>query len=134
MKNILLTLRKIRKNATATTLSIAGLVVGLICVMYIFFWVTDEIGYDGFHKKLDRIFVVHAYLDEGGTRKFTFQGCPPAVATALKSEYPDVENSCRYIPAFQEFLFASGDHKYMEKTAFADRKSTRLNSSHDDLF
>src|SRR5664279_1301091 len=119
MKTILLTFRKLRKNRTATSLGIAGLIVGLVCVMYIFFWVTDEISYDRFHTKLDRIFVVHAYL-EGGSKEFTFQGCPPAVGTALKSEYPEVENTCRFIPAFQESMISYGEHKFMEKTAFSE--------------
>ncbi len=119
MKTILLTFRRIKKNQTAMTFGIGGLVVGLVCLMYIFFWVTDEISYDRFHAKLDRIFVVHAYL-EGGPRKVTFSGCPPAVGTALKDEYPEVENTCRYIPAYQKFFIAYGKHKYMEKTAFSD--------------
>lgn len=119
MKTILLTFRKLRKNKTAASLGIAGLVVGLVCVMFIFFWVTDEISYDRFHSKIDRIFVVHAYL-EGGNEKETFFGCPPAVATALKSEYPEVENTCRYIPPFYQFLVASGENKFMEKTAISD--------------
>jgi len=119
MNPILLTFRKLRKNKTATSLGIAGLIVGLVCVMYIFFWVTDEISYDRFHTKIDRIFVVHAYL-EGGSKEVTFQGCPPAVGTALKNEYPEVENTCRYIPAFQESLVAFGEHKYMERIAFSE--------------
>lgn len=119
MRNILLTFRKLRKNKTVNSLGIAGLVVGLVCVMYIFFWVTDEISYDRFHSKLDRIFVVHAYL-EGGNEKETFRGCPPAVATALKNEYPEVENTCRYLPPYYEFLVALGETKYTEKTAIAD--------------
>jgi len=119
MRTILLTFRKLKKNKTAASLGIAGLVVGLVCVMFIFFWVTDEISYDRFHSKIDRIFVVHAYL-EGGNEKETFFGCPPAVGTALKSEYPEVENTCRYIPPFYQFLVASGENKFMEKTAISD--------------
>lgn len=119
MKTILLTFRKIRKNSTATTLGIAGLIVGLTCVLYIFFWVTDEITFDKFHSKIERIFVVHAYL-EGGPKEFSFQGCPPAVATALKNEYPEVENTCRYVPAYMDFVVSYGSHKYLEKTAFSD--------------
>ena len=60
MRNFLLTFRKLRKNKTVNSLGIAGLIVGLVCVMYIFFWVSDEISYDRFHSNLDRIFVVHA--------------------------------------------------------------------------
>lgn len=120
MNPILLTFRKLKKNKTATSLGIAGLIVGLVGVMYIFFWVTDEINHDRFHSKLNRIFVVHAFLS-GGSKDVNFQGCPPAVGTALKNEFPEVENTCRYIPAFQEFLVAFGEHKYMERTSFSDQ-------------
>ncbi|WP_423129671.1 ABC transporter permease [Gaoshiqia sp. Z1-71] len=120
MKNILLTFRKLKKSKTATTLGIAGLVVGLVCVVYIFFWVNDETGFNRFHKNIDRIFVVHAYL-EGGTAKIDFRGCPPAVAPALKEEYPEVENSCRYLPAeYFEHLVSFGEKRSILKTAYAD--------------
>jgi putative ABC transport system permease protein len=119
MKNFLLIFRKLRKNKTATSLGIAGLVVGMICVLYIFLLVTDEISFDRFHSRIDRIFVVHAYL-EGGTEKVVFSGCPPAVSTALKDEYPEVEQTCRYIPPYFQYLVASGENKFTERTAMAD--------------
>ncbi len=119
MKDFLLIFRKLRKNKTATSLGIAGLVVGIMCVVYIFLLVTDEISFDRFHSKIDRIFVVHAYL-EGGAEKVDFNGCPPAVSTALKAEYPEVETSCRYIPPYFQYLLASGEKKYTERTAMAD--------------
>jgi putative ABC transport system permease protein len=119
MKTFYLAFRKLKKSKTATLLGIAGLVTGLVCVLYIFFWVTDEINYDKFHKNIDRIFVVHAYL-EGGTKEVKFNGCPPAVATALKAEYPEVENSCRYIPAYFKSLVTADGRKEMINTAFSD--------------
>ena len=111
--------RKLRKNSISTTLGIAGLVAGIVCVIYIFLLVTDEISFDRFHTRIDRIFVVHAYL-EGGTSKVSFDGCPPAVATALKDEYPEVEATCRYIPPYIPALLASGENKFMERVAFTD--------------
>ena len=119
MKNLIMIFRKLRKNSISTTLGIAGLVAGIVCVIYIFLLVTDEISFDRFHTRIDRIFVVHAYL-EGGTSKVTFNGCPPAVATALKDEYPEVEATCRYIPPYFPTLLASGENKFMERIAFAD--------------
>jgi putative ABC transport system permease protein len=119
MKNILSIFRKLRKNKTATSLGIAGLVAGMMCVVYIFLLVTDEVSYDRFHKNIDRIFVVHAYL-EGGSEKVDFRGCPPAVGTALKDEYPEVETTCRYIPAYFQYLMASGENRFMERTAYAE--------------
>ena len=119
MKDFLLIFRKLRKNKTATSLGIAGLVVGMMCVVYIFLLVTDEISFDRFHTRLNHIFVVHAYL-EGGTKKVDFNGCPPAVSTALKAEYPEVETTCRYIPPYFQYLIASGENKFTERTAMAD--------------
>lgn len=119
MKNLLLIFRKLRKSKSATLLGIAGLVVGMMCVFCIFLLVTDEISYDRFHKQVDRIVVVHAYL-EGGTDKVDFNGCPPAVATALRDEYPEVETTCRYIPPYIQYLVAYGENRYIERTAFAD--------------
>jgi putative ABC transport system permease protein len=115
-----LTFRKLRKNKAATSLGLAGLVVGLVCVIYIFFWVTDEASYDRFHENTDRIFVVHAYL-EGGEKKIDFGGCPPAVAPTLVNEYPEVESACRYMPGtYFEHLVTFGDQKNILKTSYAD--------------
>jgi putative ABC transport system permease protein len=119
VKNLLLIFRKLRKSKSATLLGIAGLVVGMMCVFCIFLLVTDEISYDRFHKQVDRIVVVHAYL-EGGTDKVDFNGCPPAVATALRDEYPEVETTCRYIPPYIQYLVAYEENRYIERTAFAD--------------
>ncbi len=119
MKIISLTFRKLKKSKTPTLLGMAGLVTGLVCVLYIFFWVTDETSYDQFHKKIDRIFVVHAYL-EGGTKEVQFNGCPPAVAPALKAEYPEVESSCRYVPAYSKSLLTADGRKEMKGVAFSD--------------
>jgi putative ABC transport system permease protein len=119
MKTISLALRKLKKSKAATLFGIAGLVTGLVCVLYIFFWVNDETSYDQFHKNKDRIFVVHAYL-EGGTKEVKFNGCPPAVGPALKAEYPEVENSCRYIPAYFKSLLTADGRKEMMGVAFSD--------------
>jgi putative ABC transport system permease protein len=119
MKSFLLIFRKLKKNKTATSLGIAGLVIGMMCVVYIFLLVTEEISFDRFNEKIDRIFVVHAYL-EGGTEKVDFAGCPPMVSTALKAEYPEVETTCRYIPPYFQYLISSGENKFTERTAMAD--------------
>ena len=119
MKKLLSVFRKIRKDKMATTLGFAGLVVGLMCVVYIFVLVTNEVSFDRFHDKLNRIFIVHAYL-EGGTEKVDFNGCPPAVGIALRNEYPEVESTCRYIPPYFQYLIKSGENRFQERTAFAD--------------
>ncbi len=119
MKNILITFRKLGREKASTLLGIIGLIAGLVCVLYIFLWITDEVSYDRFHTNGEKIFTVHAYLDEGsGTMPFS--GCPPMVAPTLKADYPEVENSCRYFPAYMESLATYKDQKAIQKTAFCD--------------
>ncbi len=96
-----------------------GLITGLICVMYIFFWINNEVSYNHFNKNIDRIVKVSAYLDEGGD-KFQFNGCPPAVAPAMKDECPEIENSCRYMRPYFEFTIHKKDQKIAQKVAFGD--------------
>ncbi|WP_234409055.1 hypothetical protein [Marinilabilia salmonicolor] len=103
MKNILLTIRRLKKNKTAALLGISGLIVGLICVMFIFFWIIDEVSYDRFHDKIDRTFVVHAFL-EGGQEKVSFDGCPPAVGPQsgmnIRKSWPSAVTGHRLMNTF----------------------------------
>jgi putative ABC transport system permease protein len=119
MKIFTLTIRKFKKVNGAITFGVASLVVGLVCVMYIFLWITDEVSFDRFHSNIKRIFVVHAYL-EGGSENVDFSGCPPAVALVLESEYPEVDKACRYFPPYVESLATFGENSFMEKLAYSD--------------
>lgn len=119
MKQLFITFRKLRREKASTVLGITGLIAGMVCVIYIFLWITDEVSYDRFHSQGENIFVVHAYL-EGGTSRVTFSGCPPMVAQSLKAEYPEVKNTCRYFPPYIESLCTYKDQKVVQKTAFCD--------------
>ncbi len=112
-------IRKIKNSSKSTILGIMGLITGLICVLYIFFWINNEVSYNHFNKNMDRIIKINAYLDEGGD-KYEFNGCPPAVAPALKEECPEIKNSCRYIQPFFEFTIHQNNLKIAQKVAFGD--------------
>jgi putative ABC transport system permease protein len=63
IKNYFLTaLRYLLKNKSYTALNIFGLSVGLACFTLIGLWIIDEVGYDKFHSKADRIYRVAATL------------------------------------------------------------------------
>ncbi|TCO09377.1 ABC transporter permease [Natronoflexus pectinivorans] len=119
MKTINYIFRKLQKDKVPNYLGIAGLATGLVCVLYIFFWVTNEINYDRFHENIDEIFVVHAIL-EGGDEPIIFQGAPPAVAGAIENEYAQVSKTARMMPAFAEWMLSHNGEKQMRYTAFAD--------------
>ena len=119
MKTLSIIFRRLKKSNTATIAGFAGLIAGLICVLFIFLWINDEMNYDRFHEKTDRIFTVHAYL-EGGEEKVDFRGCPPAVAPALQAEFPEIETTSRYMPPYFKSLITAKGQKNKLDVAFSD--------------
>src|SRR4051794_31158139 len=88
------TLRNLWKNKGYSALNIAGLAIGIACAALIFLWVEDEVNFDKFHTKKDRMYYVRE------TKKYdpypaTFSSTPGVLAPAMKSEIPGMANTCR---------------------------------------
>ena len=54
----LITLRNLFKNKVYSFINIAGLSIGLACSLLILLWVQDEMSFDTFHPKFDRLYQV----------------------------------------------------------------------------
>lgn len=119
MRTIIYIFRRLNKEKLPNYLGIAGLATGLACVMFIFLWIHDEASFDRFHKNLDRIFITHAFIEEVDS-EMPFDGAPPAVAGALKAEYPQVLETARIIPAYATWLLNFQDKKITPKIGFCD--------------
>jgi putative ABC transport system permease protein len=91
----LLAFRNLAKHKSFTLLNIAGLAAGLTCFIFIVSWIQDELSYDTFNSKDDRIVRV---VSKSTTPSETFYqavtGAP--LANALKSDFPEVENTVRF--------------------------------------
>jgi putative ABC transport system permease protein len=87
-------LRNLTQNATYTTLHVAGLTLGITCALFIGLYVIDELSYDRFHEKKDRIHrIVTTILQEGNETYYPSTQVP--MATELTAKYTDVENTVR---------------------------------------
>ena len=63
LKNYLIvTLRNFRKHKGYSSINIAGLAVGMTCSILILLWVRDELSFDRFHSKSDRIYRLYNVL------------------------------------------------------------------------
>jgi ABC-type antimicrobial peptide transport system permease subunit len=59
LKNyVLVTFRNLMKNRVYSFINIAGLSIGITCSILILLWVFDELSFDRFHPKTDRLFQV----------------------------------------------------------------------------
>ncbi len=109
-------LRHIRRKKVYSFINIMGLALGLACFILIGLWVEDELSFDRFHEKKDRIFRVLNQSDSGTASYSTTYALGPA----LKSQYADVEDACRVWPWFGS-LVKHKDLSFMEfNIALAD--------------
>ncbi|WP_305983491.1 ABC transporter permease [Roseivirga thermotolerans] len=91
IKNYLKTaIRNIRRNKLYAGLNILGLSIGLGSFFIIYLFLQNELAYDQFHEKKDRIYrVVHA-LNNVGSHKYG-AGITPALGPAIREEVPEIE-------------------------------------------
>ena len=95
LKNYLkIALRNIVRQKGYSFINIAGLTLGLACFILIGLWVRDELSFDRFHEKKDRIFRIMNKVQSGDLISTPTY----ALAPALKEEYPEVEETSRVWP------------------------------------
>ncbi|MDN5286199.1 MAG: putative transport system permease protein [Mucilaginibacter sp.] len=111
--------RTLLKNKGFTFINILGLALGLATCLLIIFYVVDELSYDRYNTKYDRIYRVNTDLKYGGVLT-SFAIVAPPVADALKSNFPEVENAVRISPAIN-IRFKKGEHDIAEdKVIYCD--------------
>src|SRR5450432_321682 len=118
------TLRSLSKNKTYSFLNIFGLAIGIACAGLIFLWVEDEVTFDNFNVKKDRLYFtrVNAILNAG---VFTHGSTPGVMAPAVQAEIPGIANTCRTSEDETRLLFSIGNKsiyasgKYAEPSLFS---------------
>lgn len=109
--------RLVRKDFSYYLVSLLGLALSLASFIFIMMFITDELSYDKFHKKGDRIFRVTTHLRLSDVDYHEAPSQFPAAA-ALQSELEEVEQVVRVFP--QEMVFEVGDKKFEENVLFTD--------------
>jgi len=109
-------LRNIKKYMTYSFINITGLAIGMACVILILLFIQDELSYDRFHEKADRIYrVVDSFDVPGGfERDFAFTSAP--FAPTLKQDFPEVEDAVRLLT--RRHMVTYDDKKYFEDFLF----------------
>ncbi len=96
IKNFIKTaFRTLLKNKGFTAINVLGLALGLATCMLIVFYVVDELSYDSFNTKAERIYRVNNDIKFGGNVNMYAVSPAPLAATFL-SELPEVEQAARF--------------------------------------
>lgn len=91
---IKIALRKILKDKINSTISIVGLAFGISSCLFIAMYVIDELSYDSYHEKGDRIVRLTNTLDFNGETKAALTDLPSG--PTIVEEFPEVENYVRF--------------------------------------
>ncbi|MDX2246493.1 MAG: ABC transporter permease [Bacteroidia bacterium] len=95
-KNYLKTaFRNLLKQKFYAIINILGLAVGITCCLLIVLFVVDEISFDKFHEKSDRIYRIGAHLTIGEMDGRVAVVSAP-MAQAMITDFPEVENATRF--------------------------------------
>ncbi len=90
-------LRSIRRHKGYSFINIFGLAVGIACCLLIMIWVQNELSYDRFHEKGERIYrMINELTLNGQTR--TGPGASALMGPALTQSFPEAEQTVRIIP------------------------------------
>ncbi len=87
--------RSLLKNKGFTALNVFGLALGLATCLIIVFYVFDELNFDSYNKKADRIYRINEEIKFGGNEN-SYAVSPAPAAAALKSDFPEIEQAARF--------------------------------------
>ena len=91
--SVRIALRRMRLQKAYSVINIGGLALGLACALLIMLWVRDELSFDRFHTKADRIFRVVFSTSEDG--RPTNANGSFGVGPALKKDFPEILETVR---------------------------------------
>jgi putative ABC transport system permease protein len=110
-------LRIIRRNKGYSFINISGLAVGMASAILILLWIQNEISYDRFHTKSDRIYKMFS-RDYFNGRTDVWPTTSSLMGPELKQSFGEVEDAVRYRDVF--FLVKAGEERFNEQGGFAD--------------
>jgi putative ABC transport system permease protein len=87
--------RSLKKNKGFTLINVLGLALGLCVCMLIVFYVIDELGYDTYNTKADRIYRFNNEIKFGGNTN-SYAVSPAPMAQTLLNDFPEVERAVRF--------------------------------------
>jgi putative ABC transport system permease protein len=94
-------IRNLLKNKGFTAINVLGLSLGLATCLLIVFYVKDELSYDKYNAKSERIYRVD-FVVKFGNNANSYAAVAGPIAGELKKDFPSVEQAIRLRPLYEE--------------------------------
>lgn len=93
---LLIASRNILRNKLTSLINVAGLAMALASVVLIYLFIVDEVSYDKYHSKSDRIYrVTRNFLSQDGTPNLHLATVAPPFGPLIKNDFGEVEQMAR---------------------------------------
>src|SRR5882762_11401059 len=118
IKNLLLVaIRNFKRDKGYSLLNILGLTIGITFSMFLIFYIKDELSYDRYNEKADRIYRVDSYVKEPDKDTMKWAITPFPMGTALSKDYPEVEECVRFA-GNGKTMYKNGELRFYEDKIF----------------
>ena len=124
LKNIIKTaFRHILKHLGYSILNILGLTLGITSAIFLIIYVSNEVSYDRYHEKADRIYRVSTTIKEPDDA-FTWIVAQIPFGPQVAHDYPEVQSVVRFINMprslykYEDKEFNEGNFYYVDSTLF----------------
>lgn len=107
--NFLIALRNLKKQKAYSLINIIGMAVGMACFTLFAFMAGSKLNADKFHKNADRIYSAVQVLQSENKEEEHLAFIPAPLVEALRSEFPEIEDSARVFPVC--FYIRDGSRK-----------------------
>jgi len=118
-KNYLkIAVRNLIRHKTYSFINIVGLAIGMASCILILLWVLEELSFDRFHEKGDRIYKVLRDYGEG-----LGSTTPYILGSYLPNDFPEIENITRVMKGTDPLTVKIGDSEFKETNwLFTDKE------------
>ncbi len=111
---LVVSVRNILRNSFYSIILVMGLAVGVASTLLLGLYVLNELSFDDFHTKKERIFLVGVDSKEGDEQDRSGWTTPPT-APAMQEFFPEVETTTRLCFWFDDVVVSRGEKQHSEK-------------------
>src|SRR5258708_10191693 len=121
IKNLLLVaLRNFKRDRWYSLLNILGLTIGITFSIFLIFYVKDELSYDRYNEKADRIFRITSFIKEPEKETMKWTATQFPLGPALQKEFTEVKAALRFVEG-DKTMYKRGElRSYEDKVYYAD--------------
>jgi putative ABC transport system permease protein len=116
---LLVAIRNFQKQKLYSAINVAGLSAGLLCVVFIYLWVSDELRMNNYNETTSSVYQVMTNIKNDGV--ITWETTPGVLAEELTKSIPEVKQVVRLMNNGDQ-LVQIDDKSFLEKGLFGDEQ------------